>query len=230
MEYRILPLRREYAWAVPTQEALDTIKEFSPNGVVEIGAGTGYWASLLQQRGVNVIAYDKFPTHCSELNPYHWVGDRWMNAVPFTLVLSGGPDSCSGHTCAARSLLLCFPPKETDEGDNDDKEDGDDDDDDGIAQEGKEKNKNTKAPKVINTMGVDAVKSYQGECVIYVGEWKGQTSRMCVYGETSGALLQKELSDHFTLARVVKLPTWPFASDNLQVWRRRTSECNKKLM
>ena len=39
MEDRIIPLRRRYAWAVPSLEALQLIKEVSPKGVVEIGAG-----------------------------------------------------------------------------------------------------------------------------------------------------------------------------------------------
>lgn len=29
--------------------------------VVEMGAGTGYWAALLQQRGVDVVALDRHP-------------------------------------------------------------------------------------------------------------------------------------------------------------------------
>lgn len=29
-------------------------------GVVEVGAGTGYWGSLLRNRGVDVICYDRW--------------------------------------------------------------------------------------------------------------------------------------------------------------------------
>ena len=29
--------------------------------MIEVGAGTGYWASLLQARGVNITAYDLQP-------------------------------------------------------------------------------------------------------------------------------------------------------------------------
>lgn len=39
-------MAREYAWAIPSPEALLAIKAASPKGVVEIGAGTGYWAML----------------------------------------------------------------------------------------------------------------------------------------------------------------------------------------
>ena len=36
----VLPLRRSFAWGVPTTAALACIAEHAPHGVVEIGAGT----------------------------------------------------------------------------------------------------------------------------------------------------------------------------------------------
>lgn len=52
-------LRREFAYAVPSHDALAILSSLSP--VVEIGAGTGYWASLLRARGATVYAYDIEP-------------------------------------------------------------------------------------------------------------------------------------------------------------------------
>lgn len=49
-------LVEEYAYSIPNQEALDAITEFSP--IVEIGAGTGYWALLLNLNGCRVCAFD----------------------------------------------------------------------------------------------------------------------------------------------------------------------------
>jgi hypothetical protein len=57
----IMPLRRMYSWGIPTNEALDAVSNASPAGVIEVGAGTGYWAMLLQNRGVDIIAYDRTP-------------------------------------------------------------------------------------------------------------------------------------------------------------------------
>lgn len=54
-------LVRRYAYGVPTEESLAAIVHASPNGVVELGAGTGYWARLLNDRGVDVVAYDRCP-------------------------------------------------------------------------------------------------------------------------------------------------------------------------
>lgn len=49
---------RDYAYAVPSAEALDVIAQESGGRVVEVGAGTGYWAWLLSRRGVDVVAVD----------------------------------------------------------------------------------------------------------------------------------------------------------------------------
>ena len=41
-----------YAFAVPSADAVALIAEVSPDGVVEIGAGAGYWAHVLDGAGV----------------------------------------------------------------------------------------------------------------------------------------------------------------------------------
>lgn len=48
----------KYGFAIPTRKALRMIQALSPNGVFEIGAGTGYWAYLLSKLGVDVLACD----------------------------------------------------------------------------------------------------------------------------------------------------------------------------
>ena len=52
------PLIERYAWAVPDERALSICAAFGP--LVEMGSGRGYWAHLLQQRGVDILAYDKY--------------------------------------------------------------------------------------------------------------------------------------------------------------------------
>lgn len=51
-------LNAKYAFGVPGEAALSTIAEYAP--IVELGAGIGYWARCLRERGVDVIAYDLF--------------------------------------------------------------------------------------------------------------------------------------------------------------------------
>jgi hypothetical protein len=46
------PLLQKYAWAIPDRKALGILQRFSP--IVEMGAGKGYWAHLLQQQGVEI--------------------------------------------------------------------------------------------------------------------------------------------------------------------------------
>lgn len=48
----------EYAWAVPNTEAIEAIKNLNMP-IIEIGAGSGYWAKLISNAGVDVVAFDK---------------------------------------------------------------------------------------------------------------------------------------------------------------------------
>lgn len=58
-EYRIRDECIErYGFAIPTEDVLRKVIEVSPKGIVEIGAGTGYWAKRLQMLGADVIACD----------------------------------------------------------------------------------------------------------------------------------------------------------------------------
>ena len=49
----------KYGWSVPTQEAIDKIKEFvSGDKVIEIGSGYGMWAKLMKDSGISIYATD----------------------------------------------------------------------------------------------------------------------------------------------------------------------------
>lgn len=52
-------LRKKYAWALPDERALGVLKHVAP--VCELGAGRGYWCSLLLNSGASAIAYDCAP-------------------------------------------------------------------------------------------------------------------------------------------------------------------------
>lgn len=52
---------RRCGFDIPTDAALDEVAVRSTGGVVELGAGVGYWAHHLSERGVDVIAYDIEP-------------------------------------------------------------------------------------------------------------------------------------------------------------------------
>ena len=75
------------------------IGSVSPDGVVELGAGTGYWARLLHERGVDVVAYDRWPPPSDE--------NRFVDAVPWFTVAEGDERVVAHH--ATRTLLLVWP-------------------------------------------------------------------------------------------------------------------------
>jgi hypothetical protein len=89
----------EFAFSVPTDEAIDAIVRVAPR-IVELGAGTGYWAKLLWEAGADVIAYDNSE---DEKNGYceQKIG-RWFQ------VQFGDVQDLAKH--ADRALLLGWPP------------------------------------------------------------------------------------------------------------------------
>ena len=97
---------REYAFAVPDPKAISVIAKYSP--IVEIGAGTGYWARLLSQAGADIVAYDIQPPY-GYLAP--WLGEE-DNFHKFKRlyypVFHGGVEKAVEHS--DRALFLCWPP------------------------------------------------------------------------------------------------------------------------
>lgn len=90
-----------YAWAVPDEAAVTLLCELGP--IVEIGAGSGYWASLVAAAGGDVVAYDAVAPG----TPGHEFGHHhgWYP------VARGGPERAAAHS--DRVLLLCWPPYAT---------------------------------------------------------------------------------------------------------------------
>lgn len=94
--------RKRFSWAIPNNDALKAIADHSPSGVVEIGAGAGYWARMLREIGVDVIAYDPQPKD----SPWHVAGEKggWSE------VLTGDHTAVIGHS--DRTLLTVWPEYE----------------------------------------------------------------------------------------------------------------------
>ncbi|SEE16017.1 hypothetical protein SAMN05444161_5005 [Rhizobiales bacterium GAS191] len=83
-------ITRHFAWAVPTDEAIAVIRKHT-TGVVEAGAGSGYWTWLMRQAGLSVAAFDLDPP------PFTW-----------TEVSCGDERMVRDHS--DKALLLCWPP------------------------------------------------------------------------------------------------------------------------
>ncbi len=89
-------LTKRYAWGIPNDTAIRAIASRGP--VVEIGAGTGYWASLLRQAKCDVVAYDEKPGE-----------NGWVQVEQcYYDVQVGQHEVVTAHQ--DRTLLLCWPP------------------------------------------------------------------------------------------------------------------------
>jgi hypothetical protein len=81
-----------YSWAIPSEEILREIAQYSP--ILELGAGTGYWAWLLRQAGARVTAFDIEPQQPPRWCPIGLADHKIVREYP-------------SHT-----LFLCWPPYE----------------------------------------------------------------------------------------------------------------------
>jgi hypothetical protein len=89
----------KYAWAIPSQAAVELLVRCSP--LVEMGAGTGYWAWLIRQAGGDVLAFDRYPPP-DRRNRWHAGERQWTEVQP------GGARRLVHHR--DRTLFLCWPP------------------------------------------------------------------------------------------------------------------------
>lgn len=96
-------LTDKYSWAIPNAEALAAIAE--QGKIVEVGAGNGYWASLLRANGVDVVAYDSNPVETGT-NDFHT-----STKTSWTDVAKGDSKSAAQHP--DRALMLSWPPQES---------------------------------------------------------------------------------------------------------------------
>lgn len=104
LDRRRRELASRFSWAVPTEAALGLIGDHAP--VLEVGAGTGYWAALLRDRGIDVHPTDAEPPGTGG-NNYHRAGRAWMDVNRADAV-------AAVRASSRRSLLICWPPPDDD--------------------------------------------------------------------------------------------------------------------
>lgn len=94
-------LVRIYSWTVTDPESIDFVAAHADGGLVDPMAGTGYWAYVLAQLGVDVVCYDANPCHTN--NPWHHDAPLWVPVAQgyAEVVIDAHPD---------RVLLLAWPP------------------------------------------------------------------------------------------------------------------------
>jgi hypothetical protein len=94
-------LCHKYSFAIPNDEAIEKIASFGK--ILEIGAGTGYWASLISAAGAEVAAIDLAP-----------VGGPWKNEWAFKekhypVEQGNGWEWVDAFT-PEYTLMMCWPP------------------------------------------------------------------------------------------------------------------------
>ena len=100
-------LKSRYAFAIPTAESLERVARYSP--LVEVAAGSGYWARCLAACGADIIAYDLFPPGEADVTDIS--GRNWLFRETFYPVNKGDETAAAQH--ADRSLFLCWPPPDS---------------------------------------------------------------------------------------------------------------------
>lgn len=99
-------LIKKYSWAIPNAKAIRTIENYAKNGLIEIGAGTGYWCYLLSKVGVDCVAFDSKPYE----NQCKGNDRKWFE------VKVGSVEQLLLPENQHRTLFLCWVPYESDLG------------------------------------------------------------------------------------------------------------------
>lgn len=95
---------QKYSWAVPDERAIEILAQYSP--LVEIGAGTGYWARLVKDQGGQVFAFDSRFNYSPE--DYRNIFGPDSPTRPYHPITPGGPEDAGKYPDC--TLFLCWPP------------------------------------------------------------------------------------------------------------------------
>lgn len=153
------------AWAVPNDQALQAIADLHMP-IIEVGAGTGYWAWLLDQLDVEVVAYDASPNSSND-----WCSDdHWVE------VMAGSHKTIEWEQFQDYALMLCWPPYDT-------------------------------------AMAYNTLKAYQGNTLVYVGEWEG--------GCNASLNFWREVYKCWEGVQCVPIPQWVGVRDALWILHRK---------
>jgi hypothetical protein len=91
---------QQYSFAIPSEAALALIAQHAP--ILEVGAGTGYWAHELSQRGVDIVATDVVVSSEADEHPHYGFNKQWHLVLEMP-----GVEAVARFT--DRTLLLIWP-------------------------------------------------------------------------------------------------------------------------
>jgi hypothetical protein len=188
------PLDHTFAFSVPSDEALAAIGQLARRAeseVLELGAGTGYWAACLRERGVAVRAFDKYPPdkRCANMFFCH----------SFCDVEEGGSevlDSWPGGS--AKLVLLLVWPFNADE----------------------HKKRAAAGATPWDAEAVAKFWQGGGQWVVHAGQLPEgvQAAEFCI---NTSARCQQLLEQHFACDQRLALPSCGITPDTLTIWKRK---------
>jgi hypothetical protein len=180
-----------YAFAVPTDDALEAIEAASPDGVIELGAGTGYWAGLLDDRGLSVEAFDIAPAPSQD--------NQWFAGSP-----SWYPVRPGDHTTPAaypeRTLLIVWPTRNETWA--------------AAALDAYHE----AGGQCVAYVG-EGPGGHTGDDVFHARIGELSTCTQCVYGSTTSPCICS-IRPQWRLIRTVPLPHWPGCEDDFRLYAR----------
>jgi len=189
----------EYAFGIPTRDALEVIARHAPSGVVEIGAGRGYWAHLLDAHGVDVAAFDLAPPPSG--------GNQWfVDGGTFHEVRHGDASSVVAH--ADRTLLLVWPTR-----------------DEVWAAEALATYQQAGGQCVVYVGEPPGGRT--GDDVFHAMLGELETCAQCRYGITTAPCIC-EVERSWERIETLELPRWPGQLDSLSVHRRARPEATRR--
>ncbi|EED94815.1 predicted protein [Thalassiosira pseudonana CCMP1335] len=200
------PLQRTFAFAIPSNATLKMIISHAPN-IVEVGAGTGYWSSMLAAAGADVVAFDANPPVALDEGDEHNV---YFGRLAYFPVQKGVASTVfdASVTMEERALLIVWP-------NNPDNEDNPH-----VAVEG------FNLPPVWDLECLQTYYNVGGKTIIYVGEREDKINLMhgasasdC--GFCSSRAFQRFLKEKFELTAEIECPTWWMKNDDITIWKRK---------
>ncbi|MBC6469354.1 hypothetical protein [Actinomadura alba] len=94
-------LTKRYSWAIPSPGDIAWLgRMLGRSGLVEIGAGSGYWAWQARQAGIDVLAYE----------PSDPADNGYSDGIEYVTTLRGDHTAAGRHP--DRALLLCWPSQD----------------------------------------------------------------------------------------------------------------------